>query len=94
MELAVAAIAAVATVAAVVVGLGLVVIFAPRMRSALVRAAGAVHAFTCDLFGGGFVTGAAVTERRELARRSELVPGPAGVGRGPSVNQGSTDRSP
>jgi hypothetical protein len=57
MELALAALAAVATVAIVVVGLGLLVVFAPTLRAALTRAAGAVHDVACDLIGSGFVTG-------------------------------------
>jgi hypothetical protein len=76
MELALAALAAVATVAIVVVGLGLLVVFAPTLRAALTRAAGAVHDVACDLIGSGFVTGTGTRSGRRGPRSGWYRPVP------------------
>jgi hypothetical protein len=68
MDLAVAAIAAVAIVALVVMSLGLVVVFAPVLRTVLAGAAGAVLEVACDLFGSGFFPGTGTRSRRREPR--------------------------
>lgn len=77
MDLAVAAVAAIVSVALVVVGLGIVVVFAPTLRTAVARAGGAVLDLVCDLFGSGFVPGGGTRSRRRARRR---VPKSGGAG--------------